>query len=159
MTSGRLKILLVDDSHEDRVLLAQALSYAGLACELAEASDGEEADLHLERHLKEGDPPKLVVLDLILPKRSGLEIMRAWHAKGYTARTQIVILSSVLTEGEIAKLQGLGAARIFQKPVDLDEFLALGERVKELAVADYAGTVNQKVDPSPGFDSAHSFPP
>jgi DNA-binding response OmpR family regulator len=162
MTTGESKILLVDDSKEDRVLMAQALSYAGLECELEEASDGEEADVRLERNLNEGKPPRLVILDLILPKRSGLEVMEIWHAKGYTQRTRVVVLSSVLTENEISKLREFGAIRIFQKPIDLDEFFVLGERVKELAIKgaeDYAGTLNQNVEPSPGLDSAQSFPP
>jgi DNA-binding response OmpR family regulator len=123
----------VDDSREDRFLLAQALADAGLAYRVDEAADGEEAELYLSRKLNEDAVPHLIILDMILPKRSGLEIMESWYAKGFTKLTRIVVLSSVLPEGEIARLRELGALRVFEKPLDLQEFSILGKHVKELA--------------------------
>jgi DNA-binding response OmpR family regulator len=161
MNTGEPKILLVDDCREDRILMAQALSSAGLDCEIGEASDGEEAELYLERNFHDGTVPRLVILDLILPKRSGLEVMERWHAKGFTSRAKVVVLSSLLTESEVAKLHRLGACQVFEKPIDLDEFFALGRRMKDLAIDSdhYSGMLNQNVDPSPGSDSAQSCPP
>jgi CheY-like chemotaxis protein len=133
MTTWEPTILLVDDSKEDRILMSQALADAGLECKVDEASDGEEAELYFLRKLSEDAVPQLIILDLVLPKRSGLELMERWCAKGFTKLTRIIVLSSVLQEGEIAKLQQLGASQVFEKPLDLQEFLALGRHVKELA--------------------------
>ena len=130
------KVLLADDCKEDRFLIRQALTDAGLNWEVDEASDGEEAELYLLRNRKNGDLPHFVILDLILPKRSGVAIMETWFANGLTKLTRIIVLSSVLTETEIAKLRELGAWQIFEKPVDLDEFLALGKRVRDLRLAE-----------------------
>src|ERR1700693_152898 len=98
------RILLVDDNKEDRMLMVQALADAGLECQIDEASDGDEAELYLTRQLSEHALPQLVILDLILPKRSGLEVMERWYAKGFTKLTRIIVLSSVVPEGQNAKL-------------------------------------------------------
>jgi CheY-like chemotaxis protein len=134
MVAGERSILLVDDNRGDRILMTQALLDAGLECQIAEASDGEEAELYLLQKLSEDAIPCIVVLDLILPKRSGLEIMERWHAKGFTKLTRIVVLSSLVRAAENVKLQELGAVRVFEKPVDLDAFPELARQLKELAV-------------------------
>lgn len=133
MTPAEPTILLVDDSKEDRILLAQALIDAGIEYQIDEASDAEEAELYVSRKLREAALPQLVILDMILPKCSGLELIERWHAKGWTQLMRIVVLSSVLPEAEIATLRTLGALRIFEKPLELQEFLTLGKQVKELA--------------------------
>ncbi len=126
-------VLLVDDSKQDRFLLAQALVEAGLEYKIDEASDADEAELYLSRKVTADAVPQLVILDMILPKCSGLELMQRWHAKGWTELTRIVVLSSVLPAAEIATLRELGALRVLEKPLDLQEFMILGKHVKELA--------------------------
>jgi len=133
MITCQPKILLVDDCKEDRILMARALADVGLECEIDEASDGEEAELYFLRKLSEDAAPRLVLLDFVLPKRSALELMERWYAKGFTKLTRIVVLSSVLPEAQIAKLQELGALRVFEKPIDLEEFSVLAQHVKALA--------------------------
>jgi DNA-binding response OmpR family regulator len=113
--------------------MAQALADAGLEREIDEAVDGDEAELYLLQKLSEGDLPHLVILDLMLPKRSGLEVMERWCANGLAKLTRIIVLSSVLRESEVAKLQALGAMRVFEKPIDLGEFLALAQHLRMLA--------------------------
>jgi DNA-binding response OmpR family regulator len=167
------KILVVDDSREDRILMAQALADAGLERDIDEAADGEEAELYLLQKLSEGALPHLVILDLMLPKRSGLEVMERWCANGLAKLTRVIVLSSVLRESEIAKLQALGALQVFEKPIDLEEFLALAQHLRKLACmaepctrtngqatsALSCGRLNQNADPSPNLESAQSFPP
>jgi DNA-binding response OmpR family regulator len=133
MTTSEATILLVDDSKEDRILMAQALADAGLAGKIDEVSNAEEAESYILRTLGEGNIPHLVILDLTLPKRSGLELLEVWNANGITKLTRVIVLSSVLPEGDIAKLRKLGAVRVFEKPLDLQEFFVLGKYVKELA--------------------------
>jgi CheY-like chemotaxis protein len=133
MTTSEATILLVDDSKEDRILLAQALADAGLTGKIDEVSDAEGAESYFLRKMGEGSVPQLVILDLTLPKRSGLELLETWNANGITKLTCVIVLSSVLPESDIARLQKLGAVRVFEKPLDLQEFFVLGKRVKELA--------------------------
>jgi DNA-binding response OmpR family regulator len=133
METSEATILLVDDSKEDRILLAQALAEAGLRGKIDEVSDAEEAELYFQRRLGEGNAPQLVILDLTLPKRSGLELLETWNANGFTKLTRVIVLSSVMPEGDIARLRTLGAVRVFEKPVDLQEFFTLGKHVRELA--------------------------
>jgi CheY-like chemotaxis protein len=71
-------------------------------------------------------------LDLILPKRSGLEVLERLSVHGIGRRTKIIVLSSLLPEGEIDRLFELGVWQVFEKPIDLDEFLRLGKKVKDL---------------------------
>jgi DNA-binding response OmpR family regulator len=139
MTTGEATILLVDDSKEDRMLLAQALADAGLAGKIDEVSDAEEAESYFLRKLSEGAVPQLVILDLTLPKRSGSELLETWNAHGFTKLTRVIVLSSVLPESDVARLRKLGAVRVFEKPLDLQEFFALGKHVKELASLSAAG--------------------
>ena len=139
MKSGEPTILLVDDSREDRFLLTQALIDAGIEFKIDEASDAAEAELYISRKLSQDAIPHLIILDMNLPKRSGLEILESWHAQGFTQLTRIIVLSSVLPEGEISKLRALGALRVFEKPLDLQEFSTLGKHVKELAALSAAG--------------------
>ena len=113
--------------------MVQALADAGLACKIDEVSDAEEAESYFLRKLGEGSVPQLIILDLTLPKRSGLELLETWNANGFTKLTSVIVLSSVLPEGDVAKLRKLGAIRVFEKPLDLQEFFALGRHVKELA--------------------------
>ncbi len=113
--------------------MAQALADAGLEYKIEEASDADEAARYVSRKWSENAVPRLIILDMTLPKRSGLELMTEWHAMGLTKLTRIIVLSSVLPEGQVAKLQELGALRVFEKPPELPEFLNLGKRVKELA--------------------------
>jgi CheY-like chemotaxis protein len=67
------KLLLVDDSKEDRFLMKQSLADCGLDCEVEEVCDGEAAELHLTKCIHDNSLPHVVILDLILPKRSGIE--------------------------------------------------------------------------------------
>jgi DNA-binding response OmpR family regulator len=136
MPGAKRRILLVDDSKEDRFLLMQALAEAGLDCEIDEACDGEEAELYLFRKMNEGGLPQLVILDLLLPKLSGRELMEKLCGAGLDKLTKVVFLSSILPDEERARLQEMGAWRVFEKPMDLTGFSALGKFVKEYGVAE-----------------------
>ena len=136
MVVAKQKFLLVDDSKEDRFLIKQALADCGLDCEVTEAWDGEEAEGLLAQGISEGSLPHVVILDLILPKRSGVEVLEKLSGQGLGERTRIIVLSSMLPEAEAARLRKLGVSHVFEKPVDLDEFLALGRRLKALTTSE-----------------------
>jgi len=136
MAVAKQKFLLVDDSKEDRFLIKQALADCGLDCEVAEAWDGEEAECLLAQGINDDTLPHVVILDLILPKRSGVEVLEKLSGQGIGQRTRIIVLSSMLPEAETARLRRLGVRHVFEKPVDLDQFLALGRTLKDLTTSE-----------------------
>lgn len=136
MVVAKPKLLLIDDSKEDRFLIKQALADCGLDCDVEEACDGEEAELRLSNCLRDDTLPHVVILDLVLPKRSGMEVLEKLFSNGVAQRTRIIVLSSILPESEKLRLRKFGVWQVFEKPIDLNEFLALGKRVKDVSLAD-----------------------
>jgi DNA-binding response OmpR family regulator len=136
MVAAKRKLLLVDDSKEDRFLIKQSLIDSGLDCEVDEACDGEQAELYLFKCMKDDTLPHFVILDLGLPKRSGFEVLEKLSIHGLAQRTRIIVLSSILPETENTRLRKLGVWQVFEKPIDLDELMALGRRVNALSMAE-----------------------
>jgi hypothetical protein len=65
-----------------------------------------------------------------------MEVLEKLFSNGIAERTRIIVLSSVLPESENLRLRKLGVWQVFEKPIDLNEFLALGKRVKDVSLAD-----------------------
>jgi len=127
MAQQQIEILLVDDSENDIVLTLHALRKEGLANQIEVCRDGEEALDFLFRngvhaHRSVGPPPKLVLLDLKLPKVSGLDVLRRLKTDPRTKTTPVVILTSSNEERDIVAGYGLGANSYIQKPVDFEQF-------------------------------------
>jgi len=120
-------ILLVEDNPDDVELALHALRKENLANSIHVARDGEEA---LEFLFCQGpyagrsfeQPPKLVLLDLKLPKVDGLEVLKRLKADERTKTIPIVILTSSKEERDLIKGYGLGANSYIQKPVDFEQF-------------------------------------
>jgi len=120
-------ILLVEDNPDDVELALHALRKENLANSIHVARDGEEA---LEFLFCQGpyagrsfeQPPKLVLLDLKLPKVDGLEVLKRVKADERTKTIPIVILTSSREERDLIKGYGLGANSYIQKPVDFEQF-------------------------------------
>jgi len=102
-----MTILLVDDSRFLRTANERALAKAGY--NVITAADGEEG-LRLASERR----PDLVILDLMLPKLSGVELLRALRKDPATAETPIMILSSLPQRNE-SKLVSEGATAYFEK--------------------------------------------
>jgi two-component system response regulator len=127
MNSGDLDILLVEDNTDDAELALYALGREKLANRIIVARDGEEALDFLfcraafaERSFE--SPPKLVLLDLKLPKVGGLEVLKQAKADPRTRNIPIVIMTSSKEEQDLVKGYNLGANSYIQKPVDFDQF-------------------------------------
>lgn len=120
-------ILLVEDSAEDMELTLHALRREHLANSIFTVRDGEEAleflfcnGNHSQR--KFDQPPRLVLLDLKLPKVSGLEVLKRIKQDPRTRLIPVVVLTSSKEERDLVESYSLGANSYIQKPVDFDQF-------------------------------------
>ena len=127
MTIRQVEILLVEDNPDDVELTLHALRKENLANNIQVARDGEEAleflfcnGVHAERSME--CPPKLILLDLKLPKVDGMEVLRRLKADVRTRTIPVVILTSSKEERDLVNGYGLGANSYIQKPVDFDKF-------------------------------------
>ena len=120
-------ILLVEDNPQDAELTTRALKKNNLANRLITVEDGAEAlDFIFCRGKyatrNNGQSPKVVLLDLKLPKVSGLEVLRALKQDEKTRSIPVVIVTSSREDPDIKTAYGLGANSYVVKPVDFDAF-------------------------------------
>lgn len=134
MQATAYPILLVEDSRDDALLIQRAFRKANLANSLQLVRDGDEAIAYLN-----GDPPfsdrrqfplpVLMLLDLKLPRRSGLEVLEWVRQGGGLKRLPVVVLTSSRENVDINRAYDLGVNSYLTKPVG---FEALLEMVKSL---------------------------
>ena len=128
MTSNQEKvILLVEDNVDDVDLTIRALKKHNILNEVVVARDGAEALNYLfgtgayaGRDLSV--PPQVVLLDLKLPKLSGLEVLKRLRENERTRLQPVVILTSSREEQDLTDSYGLGANSYIRKPVDFSQF-------------------------------------
>jgi two-component system response regulator len=123
-----VEILLVEDNPNDAELTIRALRKNNLANNVLIAEDGAEAlDFFFCRGKYEkrslSSPPKVVLLDLKLPKVSGLEVLKAVKSNDLTSHIPIVVITSSRQEPDIVEAYKLGANSYVVKPVDFDQFI------------------------------------
>jgi CheY-like chemotaxis protein len=126
-----IDILLVEDNATDAELCMRALKKSNLANNLRWVKDGAEALEALLGPAAGCCEPRVVLLDLRLPKIDGLDVLQKLRADRRTRMTPIVILTSSKEERDIAKAYELGANSFITKPVEFDEFV---ETVKQLGL-------------------------
>jgi two-component system, response regulator len=127
MTQRPIEILLVEDNPDDVELTLHALRKENLANSIHVARDGEEA---LEFLFCQGNyadrsfeqPPRLILLDLKLPKVDGMEVLKRLKADPRTRAIPVVILTSSKEERDVINGYGLGVNSYIQKPVDFEQF-------------------------------------
>jgi len=127
MSSEELDILLVEDSPEDVDLALHTLEREKLANHIFVVRDGAEAlDFIFCRgaftHRSFEHPPKLVLLDLKLPKVDGMEVLKRIKSDPRTKTIPVVIMTSSKEERDLVASYNLGANSYIQKPVDFDQF-------------------------------------
>ena len=127
MTPHEVEILLIEDSPHDAELTLRALKQRNLANQVFVCRDGAEAldfffgnGPHGLRVI--GVVPKVILLDLKLPKVDGLEVLKRLKENDVTKTVPVVVLTSSREEPDIARAYRLGANSYIVKPVDFEAF-------------------------------------
>jgi CheY-like chemotaxis protein len=125
--SDPLEILFVEDSDADAELALRVLQQNKLANRIYRAVDGEDAldflfcrGPHASRQAAQA--PRLILLDLKLPKVDGIEVLRSVKSDARTRSVPVVVMTSSREERDLVESYRLGANSYIQKPVDFDEF-------------------------------------
>ena len=117
-----LELLLVEDNPNDAELTMRALKRGGLANKLVWVKDGKEALEYLfcegEYAGRGGSVPRLVLLDLKMPRVGGIEVLAAVKADQRTKRIPVVIMTSSQEEKDMAQAYDMGVNSYVVKPVD-----------------------------------------
>jgi len=151
-------ILLVEDNPDDVELALHALRQARLANNIFVVRDGEEAldflfsrGAFANRALQH--PPKLVLLDLKLPKIDGMQVLKQLKSDPRTKPVPVVIMTTSKEERDLVESYHAGANSYIQKPVDFDQFrstiktlglywLIINQPLAKIEVAGAAGSTN-----------------
>jgi two-component system, response regulator len=127
MTEQRAEILLVEDNPNDVKLTLNAFKTANLANSVHVARDGVEALEFLfgaeqDTDKKIPDKPKLILLDLKLPRLNGHEVLKRLKGDPRTSGIPVVVLTSSSEERDVMKTYEVGANSYIVKPVNFEQF-------------------------------------
>jgi two-component system response regulator len=146
MNDNKVEILLVEDNPHDAELTIRALKKANLANQLIHLHDGAEAldflfarGIYADRNV--GNRPKVILLDIKMPKVDGIEVLRQLKLNGATRTIPVVIMTSSKEEQDIITSYDLGVNSYVVKPVDFEGF---AKAVSELGF--YWLITNQAID-------------
>ncbi len=129
-----MPILLVEDNYNDVLLIQRAFRKAKIEPQMSIVDDGDEAIAYLSREGKYSDReqyplPSLILLDLKLPRRSGLEVLAWIRQQPELKRLLVVVLTSSQENSDLAKAYDLGANSYLVKPVNFQDFVSLIELI------------------------------
>lgn len=140
---NEVEILLVEDNMSDAELIVRALRKVNLANHVAHVKDGEEAlefifatGKYSKREKK--NVPKVILLDIKMPKVDGIEVLRQIKTNNETRRIPVVIMTSSKEEQDIIRSYELGVNSFVVKPVEFNDF---AKAVSELGL--YWVLINQ----------------
>jgi two-component system, response regulator len=127
MTNYEIEIVLVEDNPDDAALAIRALKKQNLGNKLIHLQDGAEAldfiygtGEYTGRNVE--STPKVILLDLKMPKVGGIEVLRKIKSDALTKNIPVVILTSSAEDPDIKKCYELGANSYIVKPVEFDNF-------------------------------------
>lgn len=126
-----LHVLLVEDSPADVILFRKALSVCSEQVDLHVIHDSETVgDFLQNHHEKHGKAmPDLIILDLSLPKITGLQLLKSIKSNSETAELPVIILTNSISKKEMREAYRSGAAGFIQKSVDMEQYMESIETV------------------------------
>jgi two-component system response regulator len=130
---GAVDILLVEDSDADAEMTTRALRKGGLVNKLVRVRDGVEALEFVFRSgpwsARDSTQPKLILLDLKMPRLGGIDVLRRLKSDTRTHAVPVVMLTSSAEEQDIAESYHLGVNSYLVKPVEFAAFVELVARL------------------------------
>lgn len=131
MPERRMNFLLVEDNPTDVELALHAFEKNNLANHVSVLRDGVEAIEYLFGESPPAKFPKAILLDLKLPRLSGLEVLRRIKADPRTKAIPVIVMTSSREERDVVKSYDLGVNSYIVKPVDFEQFV---EAVRHLGL-------------------------
>lgn len=131
-TNRRIRILIVEDNPVDLKMIEKSCERYGLKCDLHHMDDGAE----LVRFLREIDadptmePPDIALLDVHLPNFDGVELVDRIKASKRCGHIPVILMSNTLRPEDRPMIENI-ASRFFEKAVDYDAFMKIGEIIQE----------------------------
>ena len=129
-----IDLLLIEDQPSDADLALRALDELGMGGQVHLVEDGAEAldlvfgrDAYADRSV--ADAPALILLDLKLPKVSGLEVLRCLKSDERTRAIPVIVLSSSKEDRDVERCYEMGVNSYVVKPVDFDRFTETVQRI------------------------------
>ena len=129
-----VEILMVEDNPQDLELALRAFKKANLTNRIQVARDGAEAldyifceGEHASR--KMSDQPKVILLDLKLPKIDGLDVLKRLKGDPRTSRIPVVILTSSKEQNDVVESYHLGVNSYIVKPVNFESFASAVQKI------------------------------
>ena len=126
----RASIFLAEDSPADVYLFREALKAHGVDCDLLVFDDGQAAMSFLVGAEKDGSGPDIFVLDLNLPRKTGLEVLEWTRQQPALKRLVVILFTSSCLPADIDRAYDLGANSFIQKPADLADALEMAQLLK-----------------------------
>ncbi len=120
-------VLIVEDNPADVYLVCEALRHYGVSALVVTMTDGESAICYIQNGTVR---PDVVVLDLNLPKRSGVQILEFIRSTPKYNEIPVIVFTSSLSEQDSSRIVALGVTACMQKSLDLDEFNRIGLVIK-----------------------------
>lgn len=127
-----VEILLVEDNPGDVILTKKAFQTAKIKNNIHLAEDGETAlkILKKEEEYSHYATPDIILLDLNLPKKDGVEVLKTIKNDDQLKHIPVVVLTGSKAERDIAKTYGLHANSYILKPVDLKKFIQIVQSIE-----------------------------
>lgn len=124
--SGSVDILLIEDNPNDAELTMRALKKSNITNHILHLKDGEEAINYLfsESGINHNAIPKVILLDLKLPKVDGIQILKRLKSDDRTKLIPVVVLTSSQEERDIVESYKLGVNSYVTKPVEFEQFIS-----------------------------------
>ena len=135
MNNTDFGLLVIEDSQDDIRFLQDALQRVNLDYRMVHLDDGAEAIKFIrgEGHYSNTIHPHLVLLDLGLPKASGIDVLRALRNNEHFRHVPVIIMSSLPHRFNRVPLEELGAEMYWTKPTDAEGFDDLAESIRSIA--------------------------
>lgn len=125
-----LEIVLVDDNLADQEIARRVFGYQANVCKLSILSDGQQALSYLDSNLNDGvlgekELPDLILMDINMPRLSGIEVLRSIKADESLRHIPVLMLTTSALESDIQDSYRFGCSSYILKPVDVPQFSSL----------------------------------